>query len=234
MSDKVFDTLRFRVEFEEVTHPDGRVLVLHIPRRPQGTAYQYKGAYLMRIGEAVRSMSEDRLRRIFDEGKPDWLMQPARSNCNAGEVVDLLDTQTFFSLLGRPYPTEQRGVIHTLKAERLISRDNNHFTISRLAALLLAKSLDDFESVRRKAARVIVYQHKNKLQTVSDQRLGAGYAVGFQRAVQYVMDKLPQNETIADALRVEIKLLPDIVISELLANAIGAPRFRFEWNVSVS
>jgi ATP-dependent DNA helicase RecG len=73
MAEKVFHAIGFRVDIEEVYHPDDRVLVFHIPSRPRGTAYHLNGAYLMRSGEELIPMSEDQLRRIFAEGEPDWL-----------------------------------------------------------------------------------------------------------------------------------------------------------------
>ena len=44
MAAKLYQTLGFRVDIEEVSHPDGRVVVFHIPPRPRGTAYDFKGA----------------------------------------------------------------------------------------------------------------------------------------------------------------------------------------------
>ncbi len=38
-SERLFHALGFRVDLEQVAHPDGRVLVFHIPARPRGTAY---------------------------------------------------------------------------------------------------------------------------------------------------------------------------------------------------
>lgn len=74
--------------------------------------------------------------------------------------------------------------------------------------------------MKRKAPRVIVYKGENKLDTESDTIGNRGYAVGFQALVKFVMGKLPQNEIIQDALRTETKLLPEVVIRELLANAL--------------
>jgi len=53
MAAKLFQALGFRVEIEEVQHPDGRVLVFQIPSRPLGTVYDFEGAYLMRAGGGV-------------------------------------------------------------------------------------------------------------------------------------------------------------------------------------
>lgn len=83
---KLFGWIGFRVDVEEVKHPDGRVLVLQVPSRPRGTAYHHDGKYLMRSGEELIPMSEDRLRAIFAEGQPDWLEEPSRSGLTGQEV----------------------------------------------------------------------------------------------------------------------------------------------------
>lgn len=220
MTEKLFQAIGFRVDIDEVMHPDGRVLVFHIPSRPRGTAYHLDGKYLMRAGEALVPMSEDQLRKIFAEGEPDWLEEYSQAGLEAQQVVELLDTQTFFELLKLPYPTERKGVIDRLLGERLIDESNGAYAIRRLCALLLAKRLDDFPDIARKAARVIVYAGTNKLDTRLDQRGGKGYAVGFQSMVRFIMNQLPQNEIIEDALRKEVKLVPEVVIRELVANAL--------------
>lgn len=217
---RVFEAVGFRVDIDEVAHPDGRVLVFRIPSRPRGTAYHLEGRYLMRSGEALVPMTEDQLRRIFSEGQPDWLEEPSRSGLDAQTVIELLDTQTFFELLTLPYPTDQRGVLERLQQERLIDESGGSFSVRRLGALLLARRLGDFPDVARKAPRVVVYEGTSKLNTRLDQTGGRGYAVGFQGLVRFVMTQLPQNEVIEDALRKEVKLVSEEVIRELLANAL--------------
>jgi len=226
MAEKIFQKLGFRVDIEAVQHPDGRVLVFHIPSRPKGTAYHFDGAYLMRSGEELVPMSEDQLRKIFAEGEPDWLEEPSRTDLEPQQIIELLDTQTYFELIKLPYPSEQRGVLDRLVQERLIDQQNGNFAIRRLGALLLAKRLDAFPDVSRKAPRVVVYSGTSKIQTKLDQPSVKGYAVGFQGLVQFVMSQLPQNEVVEDALRKEIKLVPEIVIRELVANALVHQDFR--------
>ena len=196
------------------------MLVFHIPSRPRGTAYHHDGKYLMRAGEALVPMSEDQLRRIFAEGQPDWLEEPSRAGLDAQQVVELLDTQTFFELLKLPYPTERVGVLDRLLRERLVDEAAGTYAIRRLGTLLLARRLEDFPDVSRKAPRVVVYTGVSKLETRLDESGGPGYAVGFQGLVRFVMSQLPQNQVIEDALRKEVKLVPDVVIRELVANAL--------------
>ena len=107
-----------------------------------------------------------------------------------------------------------------LLSERLIDELNGEYSIRRLGALLFAKRLRDFDDLARKAPRVVVYAGNSKLETKLDQVGTLGYAVGFQSLIRFIMQQLPQNEIIKDAIRTEVKLLPDLVVRELVANAL--------------
>jgi ATP-dependent DNA helicase RecG len=220
MAAKMFQALGFRVDIEEVAHPDGRVLVFTIPPRPRGTAFHFEGAYLMRAGEGLVPMSEDRLRAIFAEGQPGWLSEPALQNCNDDKVVQLLDTQSYFDLLHLPYPVNRGGVLERFEIEKLILRQGNGWTITNFGGLLFAKKLESFDRLPRKAPRVIVYEGKNKLKTKTDKPGTKGYAVGFQGLVEFINGLVPSNEVIEQALRREVKMFPEIAVRELVANAL--------------
>jgi ATP-dependent DNA helicase RecG len=220
MAEVVFKAVGFRVEIEEVVHPGGRVVVFHIPPRPRGTAYHLGGAYWMRSGEELVPMTEDRLRMIFAEGQPDWLEEPIRTEMSAQQVIDQLDTQSYFALLQRPYPTTQKAVLEHIRAERLIDKTDGGYIIRRIGAVLLARRLADFPDVSRKAVRVVVYTGNSKVKTKLDQTWESGYAVGFQALVAFVMSQLPQNEVVEEAIRRKVKLVPEIVIRELVANSL--------------
>lgn len=220
MAAKMFQVLGFRVDIEEVQHPGGRVLVFHIPSRPRGTVYDFEGAYLMRAGEELVPMSEDRLRAIFSEGQPDWFSQPALLDCDDDKVVQLLDTQSYFDLLHLPYPVNRAGVLERFESEKLIQRQDGGWTITNLGAILFAKKLEQFDRLARKAARVIVYEGKNKLKTKLDKLGMKGYAVGYQGLVEFIYGLVPSNEVIEQALRREVKMFPEIAVRELVANAL--------------
>lgn len=216
----ILDVLGFRVDLEEVAHPDGRIVVVHVPSRPRGTAYHHDGRYLMRSGESLEAMSEDRLRAIFDEGRPDWLEGAAGPTWSAAEVIERLDVQGFFELLRMPLPRDHAGILDRLLSERLVDRDGGGFVVRRIAALLLARRLEGFPDLSRKAPRAVVYSGASKLATRLDQAGVRGIAVGFRAFVAFVMSQLPQNEVVEQALRREAKLVPEEVIRELVANAL--------------
>lgn len=226
-AERLFTAVGFRVDVEAVSHPDGRVVIFHVPSRPRGTAYHLDGAYLMRSGQELVPMSEDRLRAIFSEGQPDWLEEPARGDLTAEAVVELLDTHAFFSLVGMPYPTTREAVIDRLRAERLIDEVGGRFAVRRMGAVLLARRMADFDDVSRKAARVVVYPANSKLKTKLDQTWESGYAAGFRSLVAFVMGQLPQNEVVEAAIRRQVKLVPEVAIREGVANALIHQDFKF-------
>lgn len=67
----VFEKLRMRIEIEEVTHPDGRVVIIDVPSRPTGQPLEYRGRYLMRSNDSVVPMSATQLQKIFAEASTD-------------------------------------------------------------------------------------------------------------------------------------------------------------------
>ena len=218
---RILEALRMRVDVQELQHPDGRVLVFAVPPRPAGTPLHHEGAYLMRAGEELVPMSPDHLKRIFAEGGPDWFDRPARAGAGAEEVVALLDTQSFFDLMQLPYPTSRDGVLERLAQERLIERKTDGWSIANLAAILLAKRLDAFSpELARKAARVVIYEGTNKLATRYDEPQPQGYAVGFEKLVDFVHSSAPRNHFVEQALRDEVKMFPRQAIRELVANAL--------------
>jgi ATP-dependent DNA helicase RecG len=69
-----------RIDVEEFTYEDKRVLIFHIPPRPYiGRPVRSTGSYTypMRAGESLTEMDEQTLRRILNDGEPDFSEQTA-------------------------------------------------------------------------------------------------------------------------------------------------------------
>lgn len=220
MESKIFSHIHFRVEIQEVQHPNGRVVVCRIPSRPKGTAFHRDGRYLMRCDEELLPMSEDQLRTIFAEGEPDWLERHTRTGLSAEEVEELLDIRAYFNLQEIPYPSSLESAIDRLRTDRLIDEADGRFSIRRIAAILFSSDLEQHPDLSRKGARVIVYNGTDKSSTKLERVGRKGYAVGFKGMVRFIGEQLPQNEVIEDAIRKSIKLVPDDVVRELVANAL--------------
>jgi len=81
----LFEALRQRIFVEEVHHDGKRVLLVHVPARRPGIAWQYKGSFWMRAGDALVPMSDEQLRRIHEETGPDFSAEA----CPAARLEDL-------------------------------------------------------------------------------------------------------------------------------------------------
>lgn len=71
----LFERLHQRITIEEYRDGDARVLIVHVPEHSPGTAWQHRGKFLMRAGDALVPMSDDQLRRIHEETRPDFSAQ---------------------------------------------------------------------------------------------------------------------------------------------------------------
>jgi len=79
------DRIPLAIDFEEIAHPNGRVLVFHIPARPIGIPIKDKGIYWSRKEDSLVPMSEERLRRAFAESGHDF----SADFCDQATVADL-------------------------------------------------------------------------------------------------------------------------------------------------
>lgn len=133
----IYERIYLKVLWQEIRHADGRVLVFEVPPRPVGHPLSYEGRYWMRAGEELVPMTPDQLKRIIDEGKPDFIDQAARSDCTEEDVVSLLDVQGYFDLRNRPLPSTRTEVLDTLVGRGFVRRENSlysHYKPGRTAA----------------------------------------------------------------------------------------------------
>lgn len=218
---RVATELRIRVEGHEIMHTDGRVLAIKIPPCPTGQPLTFKGQYLMRAGESTVTMTPDRLKEIFRQDSESWLMEIEIEHVDAEKVTTLLDTEIYFKLINLPYPDSLETILDRLETEELIRRQGTKWGITNMAAILLAKNLDEFpQTIARKAPRFIIYEGTGKLVTRDEKQSKMGYAVDFGNLVDLVHDRAPQNRFIEETLRIEYKMFPQQALRELIANAL--------------
>ncbi|WP_343591114.1 ATP-binding protein [Paracidovorax wautersii] len=77
--------LGHRIPVEELRLPEGRVLLVHVPPRLPGTAWNVDGSYLKRAGDDLVPLADQELRVMFAEGGPDFSAQP----CQGATLADL-------------------------------------------------------------------------------------------------------------------------------------------------
>ncbi|MBY6154719.1 putative DNA binding domain-containing protein [Vannielia litorea] len=207
------------VQVSEFVVDGARVIVIKAPARPRGTAYNYRGTYFMRCGEELTHMAEDRLREIFSEVSS-WDTDVAEAGLSPDEVCKLLDVDALFRLLDRPMPNSEMEICDKLCELRLVERLDDSISIRNSGAIALARDLESFPRLSRKAPRLIVYNGRNKLDTKLDVTGRRGFASGFQGLVRSCMEHMPKNEIVQDALRRTVELFPERAMREVIANAL--------------
>ncbi|HNN72227.1 MAG TPA: ATP-binding protein, partial [Ferruginibacter sp.] len=212
-----------RIDFRvyEFDYDATRHISVYIIPAAQNQPVEFLHQAYIRVGSVTRKLNEfpEKQSKIWKKESIPFEKEIAKDGLAAADIIRLLSTEAYFDLLKLPYPSAQQGVIDKFLEEGLIVK-NTGYAITRLGALLFAKQLKDFESVERKAVRVIVYKGKNKVETEREQMGIKGYALGFEGMVDWINSQLPANEEIGKALRSETRMYPEIAIRELVANAL--------------
>lgn len=71
---ELYTKIKIRVDVEEMHHPNGRVLIFHVPGRSHGQIVKSTGKYKypMRMGESLIEMDNATLKRMLNETEPDF------------------------------------------------------------------------------------------------------------------------------------------------------------------
>lgn len=129
----------------------------------------------------------------------------------AEEILSLLDYRKILELLNKPNHHQEDAILQWLEQENMINPvDDVGYYITNLGALAAANSLKDFDSLARKAVRVIKYKGNNKIITEREYPGNKGYAISFEGLLFFVKTLLPSSEIIKTALRAETTIYPGI------------------------
>jgi len=203
---------------------DGMPVVLLEIARAARHPVRFSGQEFIRVGTYKKKLKdfpekERALWRIFDQTPfEDGI---ASERVPGDDILRLLDYPAYFELLERPLPANRDGILEALADDRLIRRsDAGGWDITNLGAILFARRLDAFHTLRRKAVRVVQYRGNGRTETLKEQEGGKGYASGFEGLIGYINGLLPANEVIGKALRRSVPMFPELAVRELVANAL--------------
>ena len=213
-----------RIDFViyETQYNDSRIVIFEIdatynqPVHFRGEAYIRVGTYKKKLKdypEKERKIWHKTDIKIFEKNF-------AIKGLNENDVLNLIDYQKYYELINQTVPLNETAILDKLIQEKIAEKERSKYSITNLGAILFAKDLSNFDSLSRKAVRVIIYSGKNRLKTIKEQDGIKGYAVGFEGLVDYINDQLPTNEVIEKAFRKQVKMYPELAIRELVANAL--------------
>lgn len=213
---------RIDIECYEFDHGGKHISMYRIPAAVNKPVTFLNEAYV-RVGSLTKKLINypEKERKLWQYNVAYPLDKTIAKVCScSGEVIRLLSAESYFDRLGLPMPQSSDGIISRFISERYVIISEGQYCITELGALLHAKDLRDFDSLYRKAIRVIVYKGKNKVETVREQIFEQGYAVCFINLLDWVNGQLPANEEIGRALRQDVRMYPESAVREIVANMI--------------
>lgn len=214
-----------RIDFRiyEFQYKDKHIVIFEIPPAINHPV-KFNNISYIRVGSATPKLNDypEKESKIWNNiNKKNFEKGIAKENLTIAEVLNLLDYSKYFSLTKQEIPSETNQFVEKMAQHNLVKRVfENSYDVTNLGAILFAKNLNDFSTVKRKSIRVVLYKGNTRADRIKEQEGLLGYAIAFENLLDYINDKLPHNEEISKSLRKEVKMYPEVAIREFVANAL--------------
>ena len=201
LSNKLSPSINFT--FHCLEHPAGHHVVILEIFSAQTIPTKFDNIAYIRIGDATPKLADypEREAELIRKLQPfSWESGISSTFLTPDDVLSCLDYECFFTLQKVPVPSDRAEVMYKLKQDRLVAEDVGHrWKITNLGALLFARDITKFDSIRRKAIRIIKYDGGSKVSSASETLGDSGYAVFFSSMFRYINAVIPKNEQIRNA-----------------------------------
>jgi ATP-dependent DNA helicase RecG len=222
--------LSHRIPVEEVHTSDGRVLIVHVPPRLPGTAWQIDGSFLKRAGDGLIGMSSTELQTIFAEVGPDF----SAEICTGATIADLSETgiAEFRDRWSKKAKDERRRSWSNeetlINAELLVDGQVTY------AALILFGTRAALGRYLPQAEIVFEYRSSEASGPAADR---AEFREGFflyQDALREKINLRNDRQSYQDGLfRIELPTFDEVSVREALLNAVAHRGYRLGGSVFV-
>ena len=228
----VYQRLQIRITATEL-HDDKqrRVLVMKVPSRPPGKALKFEEVPLMRVGDELRPMSDDRYFQILNEREPDF----SATIC-PGLAFDELSSEAL-NILKREYASNQKNERFLTQTDEQILIDLNLLTPSgglTYAALILLGTEEALRSYLPQAN--IRLEWRTAPGSIRFDRRFI-YAAGYLLELNNIWSEIDRhNRTVQvqrDSHMFPVYTFNEGVIREALNNAVGHRDYRLKSEVVI-
>ncbi len=210
------------LRFHEVAKDGKSVVIIQIDAATTTPIAFDKEAWI-RIGKTTRKLNEfpEIARKIWTkDNKTQFETDIAKRDVTGNQVMRTLDYESFFKLSERQPPNFGDDVLNELiEAKHIVGTEHGLYDITNLGAMLLAIELKEFESLARKAVRVVSYDGPDRRSGSTEQPGKKGYAAGFVGLIAFIMSRLG-SEQVRGALRQTVYAYPELAVRELAAYAL--------------
>jgi ATP-dependent DNA helicase RecG len=224
------ERLSHRVPVEEIRTDDGRVLIVHVPARLPGAAWQIKGRYLKRAGDELAALSEAELKAMFSETGPDF----SAETCSGAGFSDL-SSEAIAEFRGR-WATKTRDERKSRWTDEQTLASAELLLDGRItyAALILFGTRAALGRSLAQAELVFEYRSSEASGPAADRE---EYREGFflwQDAIWKKINLRNDRQSYQDGLfRIELPTFDEVAVRESLLNAVAHRDYRLGGSVFV-
>lgn len=223
--------LGHRVPVEELRLPEGRVLVVHVPSRLPGTAWNLDGRYFKRAGDDLAHLADHELRAMFAEAGPDFSAQP----CPGATLADLepaslaLFRERWARKCGDPRKRELSDPQTLRDAELLVEGDQVSY-----AALILFGTRSGLTRYLAQAELVFEYRATEAAGPAADrEEYRAGFFAWQDALWQKINLRNDRQSFQDDFFRMDLPTFDEVPVREAILNAVAHRDYRLGGSVFI-
>ena len=222
--------LSHRIPVEELHTTEGRVLVVHVPARLPGTAWQIDGRYLKRAGDELTALTDAELRTIFAETGPDF----SAESCPGASTSDL--SPQAIAVFRERWATNARDERKAGRTDEQTLADAELLVDGRItyAALILFGTRAALGRWLAQAELVFEYRSSEASGPAADRE---EFREGFFHWLDAIWNKINlrnDRQSYQDGLfRIELLTFDEVSVREALLNAVAHRDYRLGGSVFV-
>ena len=216
--------ISIRIEHTSVDMDGHGILLVHVPEQKDKPVYlrgmTIYDSYYRSAGQ-THKMSRPQVHAMLAAAEGlTFEDRTATSGITAEKVMTLLDFAQFYKLVNKPIPSGIDHIVEGMEAYGFCRKEEGAWSVTNLAAVLLARDLKDFPALAFKNVVVRQYKGNNNLHLSSETFFHEGYALSLDKIVAHIMSLLEKTELIRTPFRENKYPYPEVSIRELVANAL--------------
>lgn len=225
----LFQRLHHRIVVEEANYQGQRLLIIHVPSRLPGTAWEYEGRYLRRAGDDLVSISGNELRLMFAETGPDFSAQTVDAGLEGlAQRAVALFRESWARKAGNPRIMDWDDATLLTNAELL--QDGN----LTIAALVLLGTRETLGRYLAQAEIVFEYRSTEMAGPAQDRlELREGFLLSHDVLWERI-NRRNDRQSYQDGLfRYDIQTFDEVAVREALLNAVAHRDYRLGGSIFV-
>jgi ATP-dependent DNA helicase RecG len=225
----IYQQLSHRVPIEEYFHGGKRVLIVHVPARLPGAAWQIGGRYFKRAGDDLVPMGDTELRAIFAEIGPDFTAEPCAAGAEALDPALIAEFRHRWARKAQNPRLEQLTDLATLTDADLLTDGRPNY-----AALILLGTRAALTRHLGQAEVVFEYRSSEASGPAQDREEYRSGFLGLHEALwQKINLRNDRQSYQEDFFRYDISTFDEVAIREAILNAVAHRDYRLGGSIFI-